>query len=569
LADGDATVDYRPGDAHVAPSVVGLPQIEGYEVLQELGRGGMGVVYKARQLRPRRLVALKMILAAEYAGSDHVARFRAEAEAVARLQHPNIVQIHEVGDHQGHAFLTLEYLEGGTLATKLAGRQMSWKEAAQLVETLARAVDHAHQKGIVHRDLKPSNVLFTAEGELKVVDFGLAKQVGEGSLAPAAAKTRTGAILGTPGYMAPEQASGKEVGPPTDVYALGAILYEALTGRAPFASDNTFDTLLQVVREDPPPPRHYRPKLSRDLETICLKCLQKEPARRYASAGELAADLRAFLDGAPIKARRAGRLERFGRWVRRRKEIAYLVLGSLATACASLLALGLWNRATPKQLPATPKITPDITKSDIAERVARLPEDLRFVPPDALAFCSMRVGDLWVMETTREKPPPPPLPPNMEWMAVFNDVNRLGEVVKEYTSVHLRDVERATVVLLDVPTEVMWPGARGPVGANENLALLGIVRLSKPCDTRKVLDLFGRLGPGGKTMSVFRGGRTIHTVETVGNPRPALCFIDPQLVLIAYSERAMERFLARHDNVGALLKRTSSTGSANENDTTK
>jgi hypothetical protein len=568
LADGDATVDYRPGEAQVAPSVVGLPRIEGYEVLQELGRGGMGVVYKARQLRPRRLVALKMILAADYAGSDHAVRFRAEAEAVARLQHPNIVQIHEVGDHQGHAFLTLEYLEGGTLATKLAGRQMSWKEAARLVETLARAVDHAHQKGIVHRDLKPSNVLYTAEGELKVVDFGLAKQVGEGSLAPAAAKTRTGAILGTPGYMAPEQASGKAVGPATDVYALGAILYEALTGRAPFASDNTFDTLLQVVREDPPPPRRFRPKLSRDLETICLKCLQKDPARRYASAGELAADLRAFLEGAPIKARRAGRLERFGRWVRRRKEIAYLVVGALAAACASLLVLGLWSRHAQKpSLPTTtPKITPDIAKSDVAERFARLPEDLRFVPPDAVAFVSMRVGDVWVMETTREKPKPPPLPPRMEWMAVFYDINKLGELMKEYTSVHPRDVDRATLVVLDEPTVPVLE-AITRVGPPERQVLGIVLQLSRPCDTQKVLDLFGQVGQVTRTS---HGDRTVYTATFASELGPALCFVHDRLVLMSISRSAMHRFLDRHDNPAgnrALLQRTSAAGVASRDET--
>ena len=249
LPEAGGTVDYRPGAAPAVVVAAGMPQIEGYELLGELGRGGMGIVYKARQLRPRRFVALKMILAGEYAGADQLARFRAEAEAVARLQHPNIVQVFEVGEHEGHSYLTLEYLEGGTLATKLGGRQLPWKEAAALVETLARAVAHAHKKGVVHRDLKPTNVLYTGEGELKVVDFGLAKQLDGTNPDPAAAKTQTGAILGTPAYMAPEQATGKGIGPATDVYALGAILYEALTGVPPFPSENTLETLFKVVRE--------------------------------------------------------------------------------------------------------------------------------------------------------------------------------------------------------------------------------------------------------------------------------------------------------------------------------
>src|SRR5665213_3615278 len=250
-----------------------------YELLDELGRGGMGVVYKARQSKLNRLVALKMILAGEYAGEKELARFRTEAEAVARLQHPNIVQIFEVGEHDGHPYFSLEFVDGGSLAQKLDGTPLPPQQAARLVETLARAMHAAHQAGVVHRDLKPANVLLTADGTPKITDFGLAKK-----LDADAGQTQSGAIMGTPSYMAPEQAGGKsnEIGPAADTYAMGAILYECLTGRPPFKASTPLDTVLQVVSDEPAPPRKLQSKTPRDLETICLKCLQKAPSKRYA-----------------------------------------------------------------------------------------------------------------------------------------------------------------------------------------------------------------------------------------------------------------------------------------------
>jgi serine/threonine protein kinase len=253
------------------------PTVPGYEILRELGRGGMGVVYKARHLGLDRIVALKMILVGEYAGAQERARFRSEAETVARLQHPNIVQIHEVGEQGGRAFFSLEFAAGGSLAQKIAAAPPSEAEAAGLVETLARAMHAAHERGVVHRDLKPANVLLTADGTPKIADFGLAKR-----LDADARHTRSGAVLGTPSYMAPEQASGKggAVGPPADVYALGAILYELLTGRPPFRADTPWDTVVLVLTEDPVPPSRLRARVPHDLETICLMCLEKEPAKR-------------------------------------------------------------------------------------------------------------------------------------------------------------------------------------------------------------------------------------------------------------------------------------------------
>ena len=274
--------------------------IPGYEILSELGRGGMGVVYKARQTDLDRVVALKMLLRGAHAGATELARFRSEARAVAQLQHPHIVQLFEVGEHDGLPFFALEFLESGSLAGQLDGTPWTDRRAAELVEKLAAAVQHAHEHGIVHRDLKPGNVLLLADGAPKITDFGLAKGVERDG-----GKTQTGAIIGTPNYMAPEQARGDaaEVGSRTDVYVLGVILYELLTGRVPFLGATTLDTLEQVCGQNPVPPRQQQPKVSRDLETICLKCLEKRPEDRYATARDLADDLGRFLAGEPIKAR--------------------------------------------------------------------------------------------------------------------------------------------------------------------------------------------------------------------------------------------------------------------------
>jgi WD40 repeat protein len=299
----------------------------GYEVLGELGRGGMGVVYQARQPALGRLVALKVLLAGTHASPTELARFRREAEAVARLQHPHIVQVFEVGEHAGLPYFSLEYADGGSLAQQLNGTPRPPAEAARLVEVLARAVQAAHARGVVHRDLKPANILLTADGTPKVTDFGLAKRLDE-----AAGPTASGAILGTPSYMAPEQAGsrGQQVGPAADVYALGAILYELLTGRPPFQAATPLDTVLQVISQEPVAPR----QLPRDLETICLKCLEKDPGRRYDSAEALADDLRCFREGRPITARPVGVLGRSWRWGRRNPAVA----GLLGLVMLSLLA---------------------------------------------------------------------------------------------------------------------------------------------------------------------------------------------------------------------------------------
>jgi WD40 repeat protein len=311
------------------PLPADCPAVPGYEIQGVLGHGGMGIVYRAWDQRLKRPVALKMIRGDANPSPDQLRRFRAEAEAVARLQHANVVQIYEVGEVHGRPYLALEYVDGPSLARRLGGAPLPSRQAAAIAVTLARAVQAAHDQGVIHRDLKPANVLLTSKGMPKVTDFGLAKLLGveEG-------QTQSGAIIGTPSYMAPEQALGKvrEIGPAADVYALGAILYEMLTGRPPFRADTALNTVYQVAVEDPLPPRRLQSKVPLDLETICLKSLQKDPRKRYASASALADDLRHFLGGRPVTARPTPAWERAWKWARRHPAAAALLTVSVAAA---------------------------------------------------------------------------------------------------------------------------------------------------------------------------------------------------------------------------------------------
>jgi len=331
--------------------------VPGYTLLERLGEGGMGVVWKARQDGLNRLVAVKCLRSPGTASSEALARFRREAESVARLRHAHIVQIYEIGEHEGEPYLVLEYVGGGSLAQKLADGPLPPDLAAGLVETLARAMHHAHEQGIVHRDLKPSNILLDENGSPKISDFGLAKQFDQDG-----AHTQTGAILGTPSYMSPEQASAGEtpalwnagvspaIGPAADIYALGAILYETLTGRPPFRGSTLLDTLAQVREREPVPPRQFQPSVPRDLQTVCLKCLHKDPRRRYGSALELAEDLRRSRAGEPIRARPIGRLERFLKWVRRKPYQAMLIFVALLSPLAIMIGLMWHNRQLQEQI---------------------------------------------------------------------------------------------------------------------------------------------------------------------------------------------------------------------------
>ncbi|HJZ92804.1 MAG TPA: serine/threonine-protein kinase, partial [Gemmataceae bacterium] len=336
-----APLDSLQVESPVSGAIPGdFPVLPGYEIVDEVGRGGMGVVYRARQTSLDRWVAIKMIHAAAAGDPAARSRFRTEAEAVARLQHPNVIQIFEVGEYDGRPFLALEFLPGGSLHSGADSNVRPEREAAQLVEVVARAVHHAHQHGILHRDMKPANVLLTSDGTPKVTDFGLAKMVDRnGSL------TQTEAVIGTPSYMAPEQAAGdaKRTGITADVYSLGALLYELLTGQAPFRGLSPLNTLEQVRTREPAPPRRLRNGVSPDLETICLRCLEKQPEGRYPTADALADDLARFLSGEPIRARPVPVWRRFGRAVQRRPAMVARAACVTALTCV-LLAGGSYLR---------------------------------------------------------------------------------------------------------------------------------------------------------------------------------------------------------------------------------
>ena len=318
-----------------------LPQIPGYLVESVLGRGGIGIVYRARHVRLGRHVALKMLLAGEFASRDQLDRFRREAEVVAGLRHPGIVQVFDVGDHEGRPWFTMELIEGGSLAQDLDGKPQPGRRAAGVVASLAQAMQAAHDRGVVHRDIKPANVLLDAGGVARLSDFGLARRLEGGSKL-----TLAGSPMGTPSYMAPEQALGKEdlIGPATDVYALGALLYEMLTGRPPFQGETAAETERQVVTQEPVRPSRLNSKVPRDLETICLKCLSKDPARRYASAADLAEDLRRYEHGEAIRARPASAAEHVLHWVRRKPAAAALILTILALlGLAAVMGVNAWR----------------------------------------------------------------------------------------------------------------------------------------------------------------------------------------------------------------------------------
>ena len=328
-----------PSSGSLVPGSTPLPAAFGdYELLEEIGRGGMGIVYRAVQRSLGRTVAIKMLLRRDLAGPADLARFRSEAEAAAQLDHAGIVSIFEVGEHDGHPFYSMQYIEGTTLAKRLTQGPLPPREAAELLAKVAEAVQAAHARGVLHRDLKPSNILIDAAGEPRVSDFGLAKRLEAGD-----SVTHTGAILGTPCYMSPEQAAGSrgDVGPASDVWSLGAILYQMLTGRPPFQAASPMDTLLAVLESDPPLPRSLDPQVDRDLEMIALKSLQKPQDLRYASASGLAADLRAYLAGEPVAARRGGLADVAARLFRETHHAVVLENWGLLWMWHSVVILGL------------------------------------------------------------------------------------------------------------------------------------------------------------------------------------------------------------------------------------
>jgi serine/threonine protein kinase len=353
--DGTGTAPAVADGREQRPAGVASRVFGDYDLLEQIARGGMGVVYKARQRSLNRIVALKLILSGQLASDDEIQRFHTEAEAAANLDHPGIVPIHEVGVREGQHFFSMGYVDGQSLAARISAGPLPPREAATLVRTVAEAVHYAHQAGVIHRDLKPANILLDRAGHPRVTDFGLAKRVqGDSHL------TGTGQILGTPSYMPPEQAgaSADQVGPASDVYALGAVLYAVLTGRPPFSAASPLDTVIQVLEQDPVSPRQLNAAVPRDLETIALKCLEKSPTRRYATAQDLADELGRYLAGEPIEARPISPDERLWRWCRRHPARA-VAAGTVLLSLLVVLVGGYWSKT---------RIERELRRSEEAER---------------------------------------------------------------------------------------------------------------------------------------------------------------------------------------------------------
>jgi formylglycine-generating enzyme required for sulfatase activity/tRNA A-37 threonylcarbamoyl transferase component Bud32 len=476
----------------------GTDSVPGYVIESVLGRGGMGVVYKARHLKLKRTVALKRVLAGGHAGPGERARFRIEAEAVARLQHPNIVQIHEVGEADGHPYCALEFVEGGNLARKLAGKPMPAREAARLVEALARAMQLAHSRNVVHRDLTPANVLLAADGTPKITDFGLARQLDSDS-----GETHSGTVLGTPSYMAPEQASGRahEAGPAADTYALGAILYACLVGRPPFQGKTVVETLDQVRTQEPAPPSRWQAGVPLDLETICLKCLRKEPEKRYASAAELADDLVRYLQGEPIRARPVGRMERAVKWVKR---------NPVVTGAAAAVVLALAVGATVsylKYLDAEQQKGIALTQKEEAKREADKAKKARefLVSIFQKAETDEKGGNVTIRQLLEEAETRIPVE--------FADQPELhAELMKSIGEVK-RGIGRRTpqAMILEVRGAVQWQSAAGVPKAAVPQALVNLDdRLTLSADAQVQLVFLAafhkeRLQPGREVTIDFKG----------------------------------------------------------------
>jgi WD40 repeat protein len=513
----DATVD-APSHAQAVVKAP-PPVVPGFEVQRVLGRGGMGIVYLARQQGLNRLVALKMILSGAHADTLERQRFRREAEAVARLQHPGIVQVHQVGEHEEMPFLVLEYVPGGPLSSRLAGQPQPPELAAAWVAALADAVGHAHEQGVVHRDLKPANVLVAGHlpagsplspQQLKITDFGLAKAVTGDAEAPEA-PTMPGDVLGTPSYMAPEQAEGRtqEVGPLADVYALGAILYELLTGRPPFKADNALNTLRQVVEAEPAAPRVLNPGVPRDLEVICLKCLRKEPGKRYPSAAALSEDLGRYRRGEPIYARPVGALERGWRLVRRNPVVSALTAAVFVSLLAGLgFSLHYAHQAG---------IDAEEARSQAAraERAAFKEGNALYLTEMNLAARSFRDGEIAVVRQLLDK-----------WLPGPNQIDRRGP---EWSLLQRQSVGALRVLGNDIadvhalawhPSGQLVFSRRGPrFGARDAVTGAGLFETELPPLTAALA-----VRPDGKQVAAAVWGNRFHLIDASGRQTKSPAF---------------------------------------------
>jgi serine/threonine protein kinase len=476
------TLTYAGGPAKPTRNLPGrTATIPGYQIESELGRGGMGVVYLARELSLNRPVALKVLLAGTHAGSRDLARFNAEAEAAAAVRHSNVVEVYAVGQHAGLPYIALELIPGGSLDDRLAAGPLAPAEAARVVLGIARGVQEAHDRGVVHRDLKPSNVLFGPNDQPKVTDFGLAK-LGDTGI------TTTGAVMGTPAYMAPEQARGdtKASGPPVDVWALGAILYECLTGRPPFLGESAPETLRLVCEADPPPVRRGKARVPKDLETIAAKCLEKDPARRYASAGAVADDLARYLAGEPVVARPRGPVVRLARWVGRHRGPVHVGAGALFAAIISLITLSLVSKPKPVYIP--PK--------------AELPADLALIPPDAFAVLCVRPGDISKDPSLTRL--------GIQFAGVpereVKDVPTTDDAFAHFIGLRPSDVERVTLIGRD-PTTLARQGTPEFLVVLSTRSLVDVKTIRE-----KLAELFGTFDPQDYQ------GRRIYTARSTRTP---------------------------------------------------
>jgi tetratricopeptide (TPR) repeat protein/tRNA A-37 threonylcarbamoyl transferase component Bud32 len=492
-ADLRATVTLPAGRQAPMPDAVA-----GYEILGVLGRGGMGVVYKARQRGLNRLAALKMILAGGHASEEELIRFRTEAEAVARIQHPNIVQIYEIGDEGGLPYFSLEFVDGGSLADQIKGVPQAPRKAAQLVHILAGAVDCAHRAGVIHRDLKPANILMTHDGAPKITDFGLAKRL-EGQVG----QTHNGSILGTPGYMSPEQAEGRneDVGRLADVYSLGVILYELLTGRIPFRGPTVLETLELIRTCEPVAPSELQPAIPRDLETICLKCLQKDRRNRYENAGALAEDLRRFVNHEPILARPVSGVERAWRWCRRNPRLAIMgaAMALVVIAWAVSMSVLAWGL----------KVQTDATSAALAD--ARAKQELADANA-AVAQANEEKADrnAAVAKANEDKAG------RGATVAVRRMTETVGQVQQKLNGRFFSP--EAAPELRALRDEVMDQLRKGMMGMAKDLEGAGATSFGEAATYQLVGDRLKRLGHSEEALKQFRLGRD--AAEKIVRARP-------------------------------------------------